>query len=308
MVDPDWTDRAVNYLFIGTLPALLIFWHGLAGGRMLGRRLRPFFITALAAILYAVGRSTPLFAWAFDLVPGVSLYRRPADATFILNFALAITSGYLLHRYIAEGVPNPFRHLPRPAASALAGMCVVLLGLIVGFALLFPANGQQTVKELHQLVVAVLIAAAGTALLVYPRREGTLRVAAAAILVMGTAAELVWRNAAASIDAEPAQRYSVFASMTPEESEGLAALRRALAADADRVVNTRGSEILGLVNGWQNASMVLGLRGHGRLQPAAGFPPMNAPSAPAKMPSIRMRGASRARFVATDAISQRCSA
>ena len=258
MVDPDWTDRAINYLFIGTLPMLLLLWHGIAGGRLFGRRLRPFFFVAIAAVLYAVGRSTPLFAWAFDLVPGVSLYRRPADATFILNFALAMSCGYLLHRYIAEGVPNPFRRLPRSAASALAGAAVVLLGLIVGFALLFPASSQQTQAEFHQLAIAIAIVVAGAVLLAYPGRNGRLRLAAAAILAFATAGELVWRNAAASIDAEPAQNYSIFATMTPDESAGLAALRHALAADADRGEHPR-VEILGLVNGWQNASMVLGL-------------------------------------------------
>jgi hypothetical protein len=258
MVDPDWTDRAINYLFIGTLPVLLILWHGLAGGRLFGRRLRLFSIIALGAILYAVGRSTPVFAWAFDLVPGVSLYRRPADATFILNFAFALTSGYLLHRYIAEGVPNPFRRLPGPVASLLTAASVVLLGLVIGFALLFPAKDAQSASELRQLAVTLVISAGGIGLLLYPRGKVTLRVAAAAVLVAATAGELVWRNAAASIDAEPAQNYSVFATMTPDESAALATLRNSLAADADRGEHPR-VEILGLVNGWQNASMVLGL-------------------------------------------------
>jgi hypothetical protein len=258
MVDPDWTDRAINYLFIGTLPALLILWHGLAGGRLFGRKLRLFLAVALAAVLYAVGRSTPLFAWAFDVLPGVSLYRRPADATFILNFAFAMTCGYLLHRYIAEGVPNPFRRLAQPTASILVATAVVLLGLIVGFALLFPATERETTAELHQLMIAAAIAAAGVGLLLYPGRKHALRVAAAGILVAATAGELVWRNAAASIDAEPAQNYSIFATKTPDEDAALTALRRALAADADRGEHPR-VEILGLVNGWQNASMVLGL-------------------------------------------------
>ena len=258
MVDPDWTDRAINYLFIGTLPALIIFWQGLACGRLFGRRLRPFLLIGLGALVYAIGRSTPVFAWAFDLVPGVSLYRRPADATFILNFALAMGCGYLVHRYIDEGVPNPFRRLLASVAGGFAATAVVLVGLIVGFALLFPATSQQTAAELRQLAIAIAIAAAGAALLLYPGRNATLRLAAAALLVAATAGELLWRNAAASIDAEPAQSYSVFAGMTQDERAGLAAVRGELAAAADRGEHPR-IEILGLVNGWQNASMVLGL-------------------------------------------------
>ena len=41
-----------------------------------------------------------------DHLPGVDLYRRPADATFLINIALAFSSGYLVHRYATEGMPS----------------------------------------------------------------------------------------------------------------------------------------------------------------------------------------------------------
>ena len=66
--------------------------------RLLARGVR-FFATILCiALLYSLGRYTPFFSLAFDWIPGVSLYRRPADATFILNIGLAFGAGYLLHR------------------------------------------------------------------------------------------------------------------------------------------------------------------------------------------------------------------
>src|SRR3712207_8459964 len=39
-------------------------------------------------------------------MPGVNLYRRPADATFLINIALAFAGGYLVHRYVTEGLPR----------------------------------------------------------------------------------------------------------------------------------------------------------------------------------------------------------
>ena len=103
----DWTDRAVDYLFIGTLPFLLIAWHGFGAGRLFARRGRFFLILLGLSLAYALGRYTPFFAFAFDRLPGVSLYRRPADATFLLNIALAFSAGFLLTVTSRTGCQGP---------------------------------------------------------------------------------------------------------------------------------------------------------------------------------------------------------
>ena len=59
------------------------------------------------------GRYTPLYALAFDYVPGINLFRRPVDGAFVFVAVLAILAGHLLADYVREG-------LPRPAALALA--------------------------------------------------------------------------------------------------------------------------------------------------------------------------------------------
>src|SRR6478752_2385523 len=100
-----WTDRATNYLFVGTIPALLFLWHGVAGGRLFAKEFRFFLVVGVLALLYALGRYTPGFEVIFDHLPGVNLYRRPADATFLINIMLAFAAGYLVHRYATEGVP-----------------------------------------------------------------------------------------------------------------------------------------------------------------------------------------------------------
>ena len=265
MTEADWTDRAVNYLFFGTLPALLIFWHGIAGGRLLRREMRFTMLVLGTAALYAVGRYTPIFGLIFDLIPGVSLYRRPADATFILNVGFALASGYLLHRYIEAGLPRPRLHLPPIPARILIGTAIGVPALLIGLGLAFSERGGHVYALLQAIGCACLIAAAGAALLCYGdfRRKRGL---AAALLVAATAGELVWRNAASSLNAEPASLYSVYARMTATESAGLAALRddmaRAGSGEFPRV------EILGLNGAWQNASMVL------KLQNTLGYNPL----------------------------------
>src|SRR3954447_1285362 len=256
MAEADWTDRAVNYLFIGTLPALLILWHGLAGGRLLARDMRFTMFVTGAAILYALGRYTPVFRLIFDLIPGVSLYRRPADATFVVNVGFALASGYLLHRYIESGLPRPSLRLPGPIARMLIGLAVALPALLIGLGLAFSERGGHVFASLQAIGCAVLIASAGAVLLFLGdgRRH---RALAAAVLVAATAGELVWRNAASSLNAEPASRYSVYGQITPTESAGLAALREDI-AKAARSEHPR-VEILGLNGAWQNASMALKL-------------------------------------------------
>jgi hypothetical protein len=262
----DWTDRAVDYLFIGTLPFLLIAWHGFGAGRLFARRAQLFvFLLALAAV-YALGRYTPIFALAFDWVPGVSLYRRPADATFLINIALAFAAGFLLNRYIEGGLPRPFSELPKWQAWAFAGATFVALAILVGAALDFSWRQGHLKNSLVALAIAMLLAGAGATLLIgLEARRG--RVLAASLLVLLSAGEILWRNAASPLNAEPVARYGLYAGMDSPETKGIELLRREIArrlqaGDRPRV------EVLGLKGPWQNASIVL------KLEDTLGYNPL----------------------------------
>ena len=251
----DWTDRAVDYLFIGTLPFLLIAWHGVGAGRLFARRARFFLILLLLALAYALGRYTPFFALAFDIIPGVSLYRRPADATFLINIALAFASGYLLHRYIAEGLPRPFRRLPKWLALALIGATSLSIAVLIGSGLAFSLREGRVTSSLAALTIAAAVAAAAAAILIFGLTTQRKRAFAASLFVLFSGAEILWRNAASSLNAEPLASYSVYAGMKPADAAGIEALRQDIAAwvrDGDRP----RVEILGLKGPWQNASMV----------------------------------------------------
>ena len=249
-----WTDRATNYLFAGTIPGLLLLWHGIAGGRLFAREFRFFLIVGLVAIVYALGRYTPLFEIVFDRLPGVALYRRPADATFLINFVLAFAAGYLLHRWLEEGSPR-LAGLKRLASSSLAGL---LLAAALAGALAFAWRASHLPDALRDIALAAAIAAAVVTLVVKSNGPTARRAAIAAVLVAFTGGELLWRNAASALNAEPAERYAVFRELPPEQLQGLQALKKEL---AER--NAKGErprvEILGLGGAWQNASMVLGL-------------------------------------------------
>src|SRR5450631_938383 len=253
----DWTDRAVDYLFIGTLPFLLIAWHGFGAGRLLARRARFFVVLLGLSLAYALGRYTPFFAFAFDRLPGVSLYRRPADATFLINIALALSAGFLLHRYIEDGLPRPFRTLPKWLALTLIAATALSLAVLIGSGLAFALQEGRMRSSLGALAVALALASVGAALL-SPFQERRTRALAASVFVLLSGAEILWRNAASPLNAEPVERYSVYAGMKPSDAAGIAILRHDIAEE------TRGGdrpriEILGLKGPWQNASMVFKL-------------------------------------------------
>jgi len=251
-----WTDRATNYLFIGTIPALFLLWHGIAGGRIFAREFRFFLIVGLLALFYALGRYTPGFEVIFDHLPGVNLYRRPADATFLINIALALSSGYLVHRYVMEGTPIWGEAALGRLRIALPALAVSLVFAAIGSGIAFAIEGGHVLSALSEAGGSLVAAALVMALAVKLGGSAYRREALAAALVVLTGTELIGRHAASALNAEPAERYTVFTKLPPEQLQGLQILKREL-AERHRQGEYPRVEILGLAGSWQNASMVL---------------------------------------------------
>src|SRR5262245_33912335 len=124
-----YTDDSFNYMFVGAVPVVLLLRFGIVGGWAL--RLRCILLTGIIAValLYAFGRYTPLFPWAFDLLPGVNKFRRPVEADFVLVAALALLAGHLLADYVRAGLPR--RRIL--ASVAVAAGVIVMLAWAVAF-------------------------------------------------------------------------------------------------------------------------------------------------------------------------------
>jgi len=256
LAEGTWTDRATNYLFIGTIPALFLLWHGVAGGRLLAREFRFFLVLGLLAVLYALGRYTPGFEAFFDHMPGVDLYRRPADATFLVNVALAFSAGYLMHRYALEGMPCWSRATLGRLWLALPALAAGLVIAAIASGVAFALEGGHVLSSLTEAGGGLLAAALVMALVGRLSGSAYRREAVAAALVVLTGAELIGRHAASALNAEPAERYTVFTKLPPEQLQGLQILKREL-AERHRNGEYPRVEILGLAGSWQNASMVL---------------------------------------------------
>ena len=83
-------DPVQSFLYIGVVPLLALLALGRAW-RKRGYRRAIMAFTALAAlaIVYMLGTHTAVYGWLYTWLPGLTHFRRPSDAAYVLNFALA---------------------------------------------------------------------------------------------------------------------------------------------------------------------------------------------------------------------------
>ena len=109
----------MGQLYIGAIPLLLLLTAAVRG-QLWAPEIRFFACAAAVALLYALGWYTPVFRGLYALLPGVSLYRRPADATFLVGALAAILAGYGAHRLFRDPPPDFVRRQAIVAAATLA--------------------------------------------------------------------------------------------------------------------------------------------------------------------------------------------
>jgi hypothetical protein len=244
------TDRSFNYLFVGVTTVVVLLWFGIGGGGLLRRGRRLLTGVFLVALLYMLGRYTPLYALAFDYVPGIKLFRRPVDGAFVFVAVLAVLAGHLLADYMREGLPQTPQW--RSAAIALGALA------LVAWAVVFSAQSGHAWDSLRQVLKSGPIALAAIAGLWWAAKSPRARIAAATCVATLAAAELVWWNAASSLNAEPPGYYSVLERPAGDEAAALAILEREINARHAQGERPR-VEVVGVSGPWQNLAMTRGL-------------------------------------------------
>ncbi|MET0678740.1 MAG: hypothetical protein ABW175_23320 [Bradyrhizobium sp.] len=242
------TDDSENYLFVGVVPVLLLLWFGIVGGGLWRRGRRLMTCTLAITCLFMLGRYTPFYGLAFRFVPGIDLFRRPTDASFLFGIALAFLAGHSLADYVREGLP-PFRVF-RTAVAASATM------LVLGSAVVFSARTGHALDAAWETLVAVAIMLVAGLILLGARRRPVRMVAATLLALLGMT-ELVWWNAASRLNAENRSIYEVLEAPTGAEADAIATLDNAIAVDHQRGIRPR-VEVIGLGGPWQNLAMVRG--------------------------------------------------
>jgi len=238
-------------IYAGALPAMAILVLGI--GRGLLARPAILFHTAAAVffVLYAIGWNTPAFHLFYDHLPGVDLFRRPADATFLIGFSLAVLGGFLVHVRMSEELP-PAGRVSLVAQAAL--VVIVFAALPVAFGLhadrlALVWKPLVTASVFSALALLVLAAAARFA------RGGGFFASAAALVLLGlfSTADLAWNNGPNESTAYPAATFDALA--TDDRDPVIPFLKKKVAETAgpdrrDRV------ELVGIGFHWPNAGMV----------------------------------------------------
>ena len=263
--------------------------------------------SASSALFYALGRYTPVFAVVFDHFPGVDALS-PPGGRHLPDQHRPRLRGRLPRAPLrsSEGSPRLAR-LRRPPVAALPALpgssawSLAAIASALGFALRAHHAARRAPRRGARPRPRGFAAT-------QPGRQarGTTPRAAAPrlprLIVALTGGELLWRNAASPLNAEPAERYAVFQQAAARAAAGpagaQAGARRAQRpgrAPARRDPRPR-RRLAERLDGARH-------RGHHRLQPAAPRRLRAARSVPARTPSTRTCASSRARSAATSAAS-----
>jgi hypothetical protein len=248
----DWSaqwlslSKNMGQIYIGALPIMAMVLLGLRRGILLRREIRFFTVVTLVMLIYALGRYTPAFELLYNYVPGVSFFRRPADATFLLGGSLAILAGYLIHVNLTREIG------PATSRERLMQGLVIATVLVasVGIALYF---GKLDVA-LKPLILAAVLLSSATALLIYNRKFGRYSVHIPVALLSGfMVLDLAQNNGPNESTGLPPAKYDVLLPNSPNTT--IKFLRAKLqqpksTARRDRV------ELVGLGFEWPNASLV----------------------------------------------------
>lgn len=233
-------------LYSGAVPLVALVGLGFIRGWLWSRDIRRFAIALALFGLYALGRYTPVFHGFFELFPGVDLYRRPADATFMIGLLYAVIAGYLVHRWLSDrGTVMRWQRI----ASAFALLAIVAAA--VGTAL---AAGKLGTAALP-IFSALAFAASAMGSLALARQLSKKPLIVVAILTATMALDLAWNNGPNPSTGLPP---SIYDALRPDtRNETVARLKERLAAAAapdrrDRV------ELIGLGYEWPNIGLVHG--------------------------------------------------
>jgi hypothetical protein len=237
----------MSQVYAGALPMLAILVFGFARGLAWAREIRFFSLALLVLIIYALGRYTPAYRLLFELLPGVSVFRRPADATFLIGAATAILGGYLVHRAASGTI-----WLARRQAMAALALVAAWFAAAVGVALSAGHLHDAALPLAKAAIWAAAGAAAFLALRYLPARASVLSLLIVAPLM---AADLRLNNGPNESTALPPARFDMLEPDTKNET--ILMLKRLLAQPLpsdrrDRV------ELLGVGFEWPNAPMIHG--------------------------------------------------
>jgi hypothetical protein len=235
----------MGLLYSGALAAVALL-IGISRGLLWSREIRFFTIAALLIAFYMFGRYTPVFHAMYELMPGVKLFRRPADATFVFGALIAIIAGYVVHRWLSD--------LPR-ASWLQRSIELAIALLILGFTIWLAVTTVGLKPTLKPLITGTVCVAVAVLVLIFARHLNSgAPITATLLLVAFTTVDLAWNNAPHESSGLPPARYDALRPDTKNETVAL--IKQRLAHQQpnhrDRV------ELIGIEYHWPNICLIHG--------------------------------------------------
>ena len=234
----------VGVMYVGALPLLLVA-IGMIGGRLWDREIRFFTIALIVMLLYALGAYTPAFRVMYEIMPGVSLYRRPADAVFLIGALLAVLAGYMTHcMFAAPWVKTSHIHI-----AIIGVLCAAAAAVAVGLGVWL----DRVPRLWLPLALAAGTFAVASALIAWGRSRLVLQpTLVAGVFAALTAADLAYNNGNNGSSALPPADYEV---LEPKSRNATIAWLKTHVANDRSATNRDRVELAGLGFHWPNASM-----------------------------------------------------
>lgn len=198
-------------------------------------------------IAYALGRYTPVYSMAYHLLPGVDLFRRPADSLFLVGAVGAFLAGFGLDR-VLKGGPGRW-----PGGAAPLWLGTALLTLAGGFAMAsWLGKLGQALPEL--LATSGWLAMAAGVLIVARGQARARPMLVAGLLAFAVTADLRWNlRPNDSTGLAPA----IYSAVRPDsDNETLAWLKANIVRDGERRDRV---ELAGLGFEWPNLGLIHGI-------------------------------------------------
>ena len=236
----------MGQVYCGILAILLIAGMGIARGLLWAREIRFFLIALAVCLVYALGWYTPIFHLMYDVLPGVELFRRPADATFVIGLMIAVNTGYLVHRLLT-GTASRW-HFP--------AIEIALVVILVAAATAIAVTAGELRDAAIPIATGVFFAAAGIAAIAATFRLVPAHPMLAAVLILAfTTGDLAWNNAPDELTGLPPSRYDALRPQTRDATVALLEKKLAETAAPDRRDRV---EAIAIAYHWPNLGLARG--------------------------------------------------
>ena len=235
----------MGQMYAGALVTVAVLGLGLLRGVLWAREVCFFTVAALLVLLYALGRYSPAFYVMYEIMPGVSLFRRPADATFVFCALLAVMGGYVIHRWLTDAMPE---RLPWHRAAEWG-----LIAGLVAIAVVISIPGGKWLVTIVPVVLGLLFGYGAIVTLQISKRVAS-PILAASLLAMVSVLDFGWNNGPNESTGLPPATYDAMRTDTDNETIKLVKSRLANASPdrRDRV------ELLGIAYHWPNLGLIHG--------------------------------------------------